>query len=725
MPNRPHSRADDLVEELHGRRIADPYRWLEDPDSEATRDWVRRQNAYTEEWFATIPERAWFTELMNRIVRRPRAGIPARHGGRYLVSRNDGSLDQDQIFVADTLEELRSGGRLALDPNTLSDDGTTSVRGYQVSEDGRYLSYQVSQGGSDWVDFALFDLAGGQPASDAPIRTKFGWPSWLPDSRSYVYGAVPHTGRAEGSRPDQVRTGMLKLHRIGRPDTEDEVIIDVRDEYLQGIVDAELSHDHRWLAVHLSEGTENANRLWMLPVSEVDGRSVVGEPIKIIDTPRARFRFVRADGDSIILCTDDGADRGRLVRADVAAARDGGDLQLVELVPETADAVVSVASAGEELIIARLVDVVPVITRYGLDGSALGDVDVDGGALAGISADPGSDEWFIGLSTVTEPTRALRVVAGSGTVEPLTDLVPAGAAFTPPAVRVERRRARSADGTAVPYFLIRPEPVAEGPRPTLLYGYGGFNIAVEADYRPLWPGWLAAGGVVAIANLRGGGEYGRSWYDDGRLGAKQHVFDDFVAVGEDLVAAGITRHDQLALHGRSNGGLLVGATMTQRPDLAAVALPAVGVLDLLRFHRFTAGAAWTSDYGNPDDPDDFATALAYSPLHNVREVAHPATLIMTGDHDDRVVPSHSHKFTATLQRCQQGPAPVLTRIETRAGHGMGKPAAMVAAELADMLAFAAHHTGLQVPPHRTQTVLQPPEVVEGAPDRGLSIPDGA
>jgi prolyl oligopeptidase len=371
---------------------------------------------------------------------------------------------------------------------------------------------------------------------------------------------------------------------------------------------------------------------------------------------------------------------------------------LEELVPESEDAVLAVEAAGEELIVVRLVDVQPVITRYGLDGSVLGDVAISGGALAGIWADADADEWFVGLSTVTSPTRAYRVEVGSGDVEPLDDLVPGASDFRPPEVKVERHRATSADGPAVPYFLITPQDAVESPRPTLLYGYGGFNIPVEADYRPIWPGWLAAGGVVVIANLRGGGEYGRGWYDDGRLKNKQHVFDDFIAVGDHLVETGVTTHEQLAIHGRSNGGLLVGAVMTQRPDLAAVALPGVGVLDLL---RFTAGAAWTSDYGNPDDPDDFEVASAYSPLHNVGEVAYPATLIMTGDHDDRVVPLHSHKFTATLQRAQQGSAPILTRIETQTGHGMGKPAAMVAAELADLLAFAAHHTGLPIPPDHT------------------------
>ena len=706
----PQTRFGDVVEDLHGHRIADPYRWLEDPDSAETADWVRRQNAYTEEVFAEIGERAWFTELMNKIIRRPRAGVPVKRGGKYFVSRNDGTLNQDQIFVADTLDELRAGGRMILDPNSLSTDGTTSVRGFQVSRDGRYFSYQVSEGGSDWVDFALLDLATGEPVDDVRIQTKFGAPSWLPDNTGYLYEAVPHQGRADGSQAGQVKTGMLRLHRVGQPEDDDRVIIDIREEYTQGIVDKQVSVDGRFVALYLIEGTENVNRLWISRIIEQDGRSALSEPIKLIDTAEAWFEFVRSADDKIILFTDQGADRGRVVQVDLAAFEETGRLELEELIAETDDAVLAVAAAGDELIMVRLVDAQPEITRYSLDGTPLGRLEVGGGAVTGLWAQPDSDEWFVGFSTVTSPTRAYRVQTGSGVAEPLDDLVPAGADFDPPAYRLERHRATSKDGTAIPYFLITPqgpepvdEPVAakgsgpEGPRPTLLYGYGGFNVPVEADYRPMWPGWLAAGGVIAIANLRGGSEYGKSWYDAGRLAAKQNVFDDFIAIGEDLIRTGITTHDQLAIHGRSNGGLLVGATMTQRPDLAAVALPGVGVLDLLRFHRFTAGAAWTSDYGNPDDKADLEIALAYSPLHNVAEADYPATLIMTGDHDDRVVPLHSHKFAATLQQAQQSAAPIVARIETQTGHGMGKPTAMVAAELADMLAFAAHHTGLDLP----------------------------
>jgi prolyl oligopeptidase len=304
----------------------------------------------------------------------------------------------------------------------------------------------------------------------------------------------------------------------------------------------------------------------------------------------------------------------------------------------------------------------------------------------------------VGLSSVTVPTSAYVVDARTGEVEPLSDLLPMATVAVPdPMITVQRRRTTSADGTEVPYFLITPEGW-HPPGPTLLWGYGGFKIPIFADYRPGWTGWLAAGGALVIANLRGGGEFGTDWYEGGRLADKQRVFDDAIAVAEDLIATGATTSDRLAVHGRSNGGLLVGALITQRPDLFGAAVPGVGVLDLLRFHLFTVGAAWKSDYGDPEEPDGFATALAYSPLHKITKgTAYPPTLVLTGDHDDRVVPLHSHKFVATLQWAQGGDAPVLSRIETATGHGAGKPSTLVAAEWADLLAFSAHHTGL-VPP---------------------------
>jgi prolyl oligopeptidase len=400
----------------------------------------------------------------------------------------------------------------------------------------------------------------------------------------------------------------------------------------------------------------------------------------------------------LYLRTDLEAEAGRLVALDLGVIEDSGQVRWSEVIPESEHTLLDAKAAGDGFVLVYLADAQPRIVRTGLDGSSPRDIEIAGGAVVGLNTKRGDPEAFIGLSSATSATQSYLIDAKSGAVTPLTELVqPSADVFAPPQIVTERHTAISKDGTPVPYFLIAPADADRSrPQPTLLYGYGGFKVPVLADYRPGWPCWLAAGGLLAIANLRGGGEFGTAWYEAGRLVHKQNVFDDFAAVAEHLKQTGVTTAEQLAVHGRSNGGLLVGAVLTQHPDLAAAALPAVGVLDLLRFHHFTIGAAWISDYGNPDEPEQFAQALAYSPLHNVRPgTSYPATLVLTGDHDDRVVPLHSHKFTATLQNAQSGDQPILTRIEVSTGHGLGKPTALIAAEWADLLAFAAHHTGLR------------------------------
>jgi prolyl oligopeptidase len=691
----PESRRDDVLDDLHGRFIADPYRWLEDPDSADTSNWVARQNVLSEAYLAGLSERRWFSETMSAIVHRPRAGVPLKKAGRYFVSRNDGSQNQDVWFVADTLDELIEAGRVLVDPNTFSEDGSDSLGTFTVSDDGHYLAYTVSEAGSDWQTFRLLDLATGERVDDAVIQTKFAWPTWLPDSRSYLYTDFAHDGHAAGTDTGAVRGGRLRLHRVGEPQEQDALILEFpdNDQLMWGV---EVSHDHQLVVVSIAEGTENRNRLWVYPISTEDGFSTLSAPIKVVDEPEAEMAFIRTVGSTLLLQTDLEAPRGRVVACDLDDFRATGVASFTELVQEGETTLAMTAAAGDQLLTVVLDDAQPRFGRYALDGSFRGHLDVQGGSLVALNTEAEETEGFLGLSSVTSPTTAYRVDSETAEQRPLEQLVRGDSGFVAPAVRTERRRATSKDGTAVPYFLIAARDLdLSQPQPTLLYGYGGFKIPVLADYRPGWSGWLKPGGVLAIANLRGGGEFGTDWYDDGRLSNKQHVFDDFIAVAEHLVESGVTTPDQLALHGRSNGGLLVGAVMTQRPDLAAVAVPMVGVLDLLRFHLFTIGAAWVSDYGDPTDPEQFANALAYSPLHNVRPgTRYPATLVMTGDHDDRVVPLHSHKFTATLQHAQAGPEPVLSRIEVATGHGMGKPTAKVAAEWADLLAFAAHHTGL-------------------------------
>ena len=687
----PPTARDDTIDTLHGREVADPYRWLEDPDSEDTRAWVAAQSSVSRSYLDALPSRAWFDRELQAIVGMPRAGTPDRLGDRYLVSRNDGTKAQDQWFVADTLDELRAGGRLLVDPNTFSPDGTSSLAGYDDSRDGSLLAYQVSDGGSDWTTMRVKDVATGVDLDDVLTKVKFSAATWLPDG-SFLYLHFPTEGEGRGTEATALPAPRLRRHVLGRPQDDDETVWELPDSP-SVIPEPVLSHDGRWLVVHLHDGTSEKNRLWLYPVSTEDGTSRVGEPLRLVDDDRARYHFVRSDGDDLLLHTDDRAPLGRVVRVNAC----GTSFDPVDVVPESDATLETVVAAADELLTVHLVDAQPVLTRRALDGTDLGTVEVTGGAVLTLGGKAGRDEAFVGMVSLTSRVTAYRLLLPSGDLAVVDGLAPTGeVSWTPPEVRVERRRATSRDGTEVPYFLVRRRDLdLAQPRPTLLYGYGGFNISVLADFRPVFAAWLAAGGVLAIANLRGGSEYGAAWHDAGRLHRKQNVFDDFAAVGDHLVDQGVTTHGQLAIHGRSNGGLLVGATLLQRPDLAAAAIPTVGVLDMLRFHKFTVGAAWVADYGSPEDPEMFETLLAYSPLHNIVDGrSYPATLVMTGDHDDRVVPAHSFKFTAALQHAQGGDAPVLARIETAAGHGPGMAAAAIAAEAADLLAFAAEHTGL-------------------------------
>jgi prolyl oligopeptidase len=693
----PETRRDDLIELLHGQPIADPYRWLEDPDSAETAEWVKRQNELTARYLESLPDRPWFLETMQQVMKQPRAGVPFKRAGLYFVSRNDGSQDQDVIFVAPSLQELLAGGRVLVDPNTFSPDGTSSLSSLTVSGDGRLVAYGLSEAGSDWTTFRLLDLASGAAVDDALIQTKFSQAEWLPDHRSYVYTHFDHEGAADGTQTAALSGPKLRVHRIGEPQDHDELILEFpeNDELMFW---AEVTDDDRYLLVSIVEGTQNKNRLWVYPII-AGARSELGSPIKIIDEAIAEFILAGSDGATLCLRTDVDAEAGRLVAVDLEDFEERGQVRWQEVIAEAEHTLLDARAAGDGFILVYLADAQPRIVQVSLDGSSARDVDVAGGAVVELNGKRGDPEAFIGLSSVTSATHSYLIKTSSAAVTSLAELVqPTDDTFAAPQTVVERRIAISKDGTAVPYFLIAPADVDRSqPQPTLLYGYGGFKIPVLADYRPGWSCWLAAGGLLAIANLRGGGEFGTAWYEAGRLDRKQNVFDDYVAVAEHLKETGVTTTQQLALHGRSNGGLLVGAALTQHPDLAAAALPAVGVLDLLRFHLFTIGAAWISDFGNPDDPEQFAQALAYSPLHNVRPgTSYPATLVLTGDHDDRVVPLHSHKFTATLQHAQAGDQPILTRIEVSTGHGLGKPTALVAAEWADLLAFAAHHTRLKL-----------------------------
>jgi prolyl oligopeptidase len=679
----PHSERGPVVETLHGVQVADPYRWLEDPDSAQTKEWVAAQNAVTEEYLAGLAARSWFREQLSTILGVPRAGVPRACGGRYLLYRNDGSRDQDVVTVADDLTTLAAGGRVLIDPAEFSADGTASLRATEFSPDGKWVAYRVSEAGSDWTRVRVRAVDSGEDTGDVVSYAKFVHPVWTPDSSGFFYWTYPEHGRAAGDDPTALGIGQLMLHRLGRED--DELIYQPDNPRLRA---SPYVFAEGWLILTIAAGTE--------PKCIVQARrlrgSAVGPVLHVVAEPQARFEPAGVSGEVLYLHTDLDAPRGRVVGVDLARVESGGTLTWAELIPERDDILDQAHRAGGHFLAVYLRDAQHYVLRFDAAGAELGQVDLgEPGSVSVVQIEEESEECFLGVESFVRRTRAYRVDLSNGRADPL---VLTDSTDSVPDVTIERRSATSADGTAVPYFLLRP--AGDGlPLPTLLYGYGGYNNAITPAFKAAWPAWLEAGGALAVANLRGGGEYGTQWHEAGRRERKQNVFDDFIAVGEHLISTGVTTHRQLAIHGRSNGGLLVGAVMTQRPDLAAVALPMVGVMDKLRFHKFTIGAAWISEVGDPDVAEDFAFLHAYSPLHALRPGgSYPATLILTGDHDDRVAPAHSYKFGAELQHDQSDDPPVLLRIEAATGHGLGKPKRMVAREYADMLAFAAEHTGL-------------------------------
>jgi prolyl oligopeptidase len=689
----PHADRDDTSDDLHGMTVPDPYRYLEDPDAPRTRAFVRNQNELSRPYLDALTGRAGFLAGTTSLLTAARFGVPWERGGRYFVIANPGELDQDQLFVADGVAELMSGhGRLLIDPNTWSTDGTAALTGLQISDDGTLAGYARSDAGSDWRTIGVVDVATGTVLPDELRGAKWLDPTWLPDGSSFLYWHYPSAEMTStGAFTAATGVGVLALHRLGAGQADDEVIWS-KPEAREWMVDPWVSPDGALLVLTASPGTDSRTTIGVRRLErDEQGRSQVlpGEATVAGELADAHH-VVGSVGDTLYLRTERDAPSGALVGVDLT----NPGAHWATIVQGSPERLLSgVAMALDAFVLLHSVDTSGRLEITDRDGAllaapALGDLI----SFTVIRTRPSSPEIFVGTTGFDHRARSYRITT-AGTVDQLP--APPGAA-TLPEVIAERRTATSADGTAIPMSVVRRADLPAGPAPTLLYGYGGFDIPMQPSFSALFAGWIAAGGVLAVANLRGGGEFGSAWHEAGMLHHKQRVFDDFIGCAESLIADGTTTAGQLAVHGRSNGGLLVGAVITQRPELFAAALPTVGVMDMLRFHLFTIGWAWTSEYGSPDVNTDFQVLHAYSPLHALEEgTAYPPTLISTGDHDDRVVPAHSLKFGARMQYCQAGEAPVLLRVDTRAGHGMGKPARALAQEYADQLAFAAHWTGLR------------------------------
>jgi len=684
----PKTRQMEHVDEYHGVKIADPYRWLEDDNSAETAAWVEAQNKVTFGFLEAVPQRAAIKERLTKLWNYERFGLPMERGGRTFYTRNSGLQNQRVLYVADSIE---AAPRVLLDVNGLAADGTVGLNSFEISDDGKLLAYALSRAGSDWLEWRVRDVATGEDRPDVIEWAKFSGASWTKDGSGFFYSRYDAPAKGE-ERKGLNEFHKLYFHKLGTPQGEDALIYERRDRKDWGFYGG-VSDDGRYLAISVSEGTDTRNRFFYKDLATPDA-----EVVELLTDFDASYDFVGNDGAIFFFKTDLNAPRSRVIAIDLAKpARE----HWRELIPQTADTLRGVSFVGGQFIASYLKDARSVVQRHAWDGTAravrpLGEVALPGiGSSGGFGGRATDKETFYSFTSFTVPGTIYRLdlTSGKSTVfrEPKVD-------FQPGDYETTQVFAKSKDGTRIPIFLTHKRGLKlDGTNPTILYGYGGFNISLTPSFGVSNLVWMEMGGVYAVANLRGGGEYGEEWHQAGVKLRKQNVFDDFIACAEWLIAEKYTSPAKLAIEGGSNGGLLVAACMTQRPDLFGAVLPGVGVLDMLRFEKFTIGWAWRSDYGSVENADEFRALHAYSPLHALRPGAHyPATLITTGDHDDRVVPAHSFKFAARLQECQakDGP-PVLIRIEVRAGHGGNKPMTKVIDERADELSFLVRVLGVK------------------------------
>ena len=673
----PASPCVDHSDVLHGMPVADPYRWLEDIDSEQAQNWIAAQNETTFAYLAQVPQREKMTRRMAELWDYEKYGVPFQRGGRTFFSRNDGLQNQSVLYW---LESLEGEPRLLLDPNQLAEDGTIALTNYAVSKDGRHLAYGLSASGSDWQEWRVREVDGGEDLDDVLQWVKFSGAAWSSDNLGFYYSCY-ETPKDELAYKGANYYQKLFYHRIGTPQSEDELIYERPDQKEWGF-GAHVTEDGRYLVIVVSKGTRREKGILFRDLEDESGS--VEELLVEFD---AGYTFVGNDGSIFYFLTDFDAPMGRLIAVDLTRP-DRSDWK--EIISESPDALQRVSLVGGMFIASYLHDAHALVKVFDVNGRLVRTVELPGiGTVMGFEGRREDRETFFLFTGFTTPgtVYCYDVESGLSTVyrKPKTS-------FDPDRYVTKQVFYESKDGIKIPMFLSHKKGlVLDGNNPTYLYGYGGFNLPQTPGFSVSNAVWMEMGGVYAQANLRGGGEYGKAWHEAGTKLDKQNVFDDFITAAEWLIGNEYTQTSKLAIGGRSNGGLLIGACLTQRPDLFGACLLIVGVLDMLRFHMFTIGWAWTSDYGSPDDAEEFKALLAYSPYHNVRPgTVYPPTLIATGDHDDRVFPAHSFKFAAALQSAQAADAPILIRIETKAGHGLGKPTSKLIKEFADLWTFLVH-----------------------------------
>lgn len=679
----PTSRQSDQIDDYHGTKVADPYRWLEDLDSEETKAWVEAQNQITLNYLSDISAREPIKQRITQLWNYEKYGIPFKQGNQYFYFKNDGLQNQSVLY---TLTSLDAEPRVLLDPNQLSEDGTVALSGLAISEDGKLMAYGLSTSGSDWNEWKVRDVETGKDFADHLKWVKFSGASWTHDGQGFFYSRYDEPN--EATQLEELNYYQkLYYHKLGTPQSEDSLIYH-RPDQKEWMFGGGVTEDGRYLIISVDRGTDPKNLVFYKDLQTPDSPVV-----ELISEFESSYGFIDNDGAIFWFRTDLDAPRGRVIAIDINnPQRENWQ----EVIPQSEETLESVGLLNNQFVADYLKDAHSSIKIFNLDGSFVREVALPGiGSAGGFGGKRYDTETFYSFTSFTTPPTIYRydMVSGESTIfrQPNVD-------FNPDNYETKQVFYESKDGTEIPMFITHKKGLRlDGNNPTLLYGYGGFNVSLTPNFSVSRLVWMEMGGVYALANLRGGGEYGEEWHQAGIKLNKQNVFDDFIAAAEWLINNQYTKPEKLAILGGSNGGLLVGACMTQRPELFGAALPAVGVMDMLRFHKFTIGWAWCSDYGSPDNPEEFKALYAYSPLHNLKPgTAYPATLITTADHDDRVFPAHSFKFAAALQAAQAGDKPVLIRIETKAGHGAGKPTSKMIEELADEWAFLVRSLELDV-----------------------------
>ncbi|MBL8203462.1 MAG: S9 family peptidase [Blastocatellia bacterium] len=677
----PKAKKVDHVDEYHGTKVADPYRWLENPDAEDSRAWIEAQNKLTFGFLDQIPERQQIKERLTKLWDYEKYSSPFKEGGRYFFYKNDGLQNQSVLYTANSLE---GAPRVLLDPNTLSKDGTVALSGLAISHDGKLMAYALAAAGSDWQEWKVRDVQTGKDLDDHLKWSKFSGAAWTKnekgDHKGFYYSRYDEPNE-KTKLEDANYFHKLYYHRIGTKQSDDVLVYERKDQKEWGF-DGKVTDDGRYLIISVWRGTDPKNLVFYQDL-KTKGAKVV-ELIKDFD---AAFSFIGNDGPVFYFRTDLSAPRGRIMAIDARKPEREHWKELVPQSAETIDSESGVNLINDQFIVPYLKDARSQIKVFDLNGKLVREIGLPGlGTATNLSGKRKDKELFYVFTGFTAPGTVYGVDLTTGKSfvfrAPKVD-------FNPNDYETKQVFYASQDGTKVPMFITHKKGLKlDGTNPTYLYGYGGFNVSLTPAFSIGNLVWMEMGGVYAQPNLRGGGEYGEDWHQAGMKLKKQNVFDDFIAAAQWLIANQYTSSPKLAIGGGSNGGLLVGACITQRPDLFGAALPAVGVMDMLRFQKFTIGWAWTSDYGSSDNAEEFKALYAYSPLHNIKSgTKYPATMVTTADHDDRVVPAHSFKFAATMQEAQAGASPILIRIETKAGHGAGKPTAKIIEEIADKWGF--------------------------------------